>query len=279
MSTREDLEVLGLEPGASLPEIKQAYRDMARVWHPDRFGSDERLQAVAEEKLKRINEAYHALLENPPGPTEKAEERWQPREPAPPPQTAAERPRREPPENARFPAARLVVVAGVLAGLGVGVVLFASRTATQPSGDSVSVTAMTPDTATTELIPAVQSESPARPAREAPSGAEKPLGSIRIKSTVADVVVALGRPTRQEGDTWWYGRDRIVFSNGLVVGYANPCGWFRIEDPSEGMETVGSVMIEDPDSAAAVAEEAERERRRREEEERGDDWWWPWERQ
>ena len=35
---------------------------MAKVWHPDRFGHDERLQKKAQEKLKEINEAYEAQI-------------------------------------------------------------------------------------------------------------------------------------------------------------------------------------------------------------------------
>src|SRR5207248_497914 len=42
-------------------EIKTAYRDSAKVWHPDRFLNDPRLQAKAQEKLKEINEAYEKL--------------------------------------------------------------------------------------------------------------------------------------------------------------------------------------------------------------------------
>jgi hypothetical protein len=53
---------LGVKPGASVAELKAAYRDMAKVWHPDRFGHDERLQKKAQEKLKEINEAYELLV-------------------------------------------------------------------------------------------------------------------------------------------------------------------------------------------------------------------------
>jgi hypothetical protein len=54
-------ELLGVKPGVSPVELKAAYRDMAKVWHPDRFGHDERLQQKAQEKLKEINEAYEFL--------------------------------------------------------------------------------------------------------------------------------------------------------------------------------------------------------------------------
>ncbi|HEY0386641.1 MAG TPA: J domain-containing protein [Pyrinomonadaceae bacterium] len=55
------LELLGLKAGASAQEIKAAYRDLAKVWHPDRFAHDPRLQEKAQDKLKELNEAYEAL--------------------------------------------------------------------------------------------------------------------------------------------------------------------------------------------------------------------------
>jgi hypothetical protein len=55
-------EVLGMRPGASRQELKAAYRDLTKVWHPDRFAHDPRLQQKAEEKLKEINEAYEQLM-------------------------------------------------------------------------------------------------------------------------------------------------------------------------------------------------------------------------
>lgn len=51
---------LGLEPGADAETLKQAFRRQARRWHPDLNGND----PVAEERFKRINEAY-AVLSDP----------------------------------------------------------------------------------------------------------------------------------------------------------------------------------------------------------------------
>lgn len=64
MSTELDraYEVLGLKPGVSDRELKAAHRDLAKVWHPDRFVHDPRLQEKAQEKLKEINEAYEQLI-------------------------------------------------------------------------------------------------------------------------------------------------------------------------------------------------------------------------
>ena len=54
-------QILGLNPGASEEEIKQAYRDLVNVWHPDRFPNNPRLREKANEKLKEINFAYKML--------------------------------------------------------------------------------------------------------------------------------------------------------------------------------------------------------------------------
>ncbi|MDO8747360.1 MAG: DnaJ domain-containing protein [Thermodesulfovibrionales bacterium] len=54
-------EILGLKPGASFEEAKEAYKDLVKVWHPDRFAHDPTLQQKAQEKLKEINEAYEKL--------------------------------------------------------------------------------------------------------------------------------------------------------------------------------------------------------------------------
>lgn len=59
--------LLGLAPGASLDEVKTAYRDLAQVWHPDRFPDNARLREKAEVNLRRINEAYMVLRDHRPG--------------------------------------------------------------------------------------------------------------------------------------------------------------------------------------------------------------------
>lgn len=52
--------VLGIEPNASEEEIKRAYRELARKYHPDRYVNNP-LSDLAQEKMKQINEAYDQL--------------------------------------------------------------------------------------------------------------------------------------------------------------------------------------------------------------------------
>lgn len=57
---RDPYEVLGVDPGASDDEIKRAYRELARKYHPDNYQNNP-LADLAEEKMKEINEAYDLL--------------------------------------------------------------------------------------------------------------------------------------------------------------------------------------------------------------------------
>ncbi|MBC8531383.1 DnaJ domain-containing protein [Gehongia tenuis] len=54
-------DVLGLENGASLEDIKAAYRRLAKRYHPDLVPKAEK--TIAEERLKSVNLAYEALVQ------------------------------------------------------------------------------------------------------------------------------------------------------------------------------------------------------------------------
>lgn len=53
-------EVLGIRQGASQEEIKKAYRELVKQYHPDKYKNNP-LADLAEEKLREINEAYETL--------------------------------------------------------------------------------------------------------------------------------------------------------------------------------------------------------------------------
>ena len=53
-------KVLNVSPSASDEEVKKAYRDLARKYHPDNY-HDNPLADLAQEKMKEINEAYEQI--------------------------------------------------------------------------------------------------------------------------------------------------------------------------------------------------------------------------
>lgn len=62
-SLREHFQTLGLTENASLEDALASYKDLVRVWHPDRFGHDARLRKKAEEQTSRINVAMSHVRE------------------------------------------------------------------------------------------------------------------------------------------------------------------------------------------------------------------------
>ncbi|GIM30690.1 molecular chaperone DnaJ [Clostridium polyendosporum] len=54
-------ETLGLKEGATQEEIKKAYRELAKKYHPDQYGNNP-LRDLAENKMREINEAYDYLM-------------------------------------------------------------------------------------------------------------------------------------------------------------------------------------------------------------------------
>lgn len=59
-------EVLGVSPSASNDEVKRAYREMSRKYHPDSY-VDNPLSGLAEEKFKEIQEAYDQIMKEREG--------------------------------------------------------------------------------------------------------------------------------------------------------------------------------------------------------------------
>lgn len=62
VSYQDYYEILGVPRDASAKDIKAVYRQLARKWHPDLHTGKKKVEA--EEKIKRINEAYEVLKDS-----------------------------------------------------------------------------------------------------------------------------------------------------------------------------------------------------------------------
>lgn len=63
---KDPYEILGVSPNASEEEVKKAYRDLARKYHPDNYQNNP-LADLAQERMKEINEAYDAITKSRSG--------------------------------------------------------------------------------------------------------------------------------------------------------------------------------------------------------------------
>ncbi len=58
---KDPYSVLGVGKNASDEEIKTAYRELARKYHPDNYTDDNPLKELASEKMQEINAAYDEI--------------------------------------------------------------------------------------------------------------------------------------------------------------------------------------------------------------------------
>ncbi len=61
---KDPYSILGIDRTATDDEVKNAYREMARKFHPDNFGDNPAAIELANEKMQEINEAYDSIIES-----------------------------------------------------------------------------------------------------------------------------------------------------------------------------------------------------------------------
>ena len=58
---KDPYSILGVKPTATDDEVKKAYHNLARKYHPDKYGDDNPLRDIAQEKMQQINAAYDEI--------------------------------------------------------------------------------------------------------------------------------------------------------------------------------------------------------------------------
>jgi hypothetical protein len=266
IASEADYEVLGLKADAKPAEVKRAYRSLAKKWHPDRFHSQSyESRATAEEKFRKINEAYVRISsewEHPAFDASPLQE--EDRAGAAPDRPPEERPPVAPARSRsgrrlRNALAAAVSVAAILAVLAffihpVGESEAPSRreVVSEKWAENTAPPVAAPQPPPVKenlLLPAV----PVPPPDLLPAPSRGPSGSyFTIGSSKSEVRRIQGEPSRIQGQICVYGLCEVRFKNGAVWRYNNFDGSLRVrmeprgvpEGAAPGYITIGSTEDE-----------------------------------
>ncbi len=59
---KDPYSILGVQHDASDDEVKEAYRNLVRKYHPDNYTEDNPLKDLANEKMQEVNQAYDEIM-------------------------------------------------------------------------------------------------------------------------------------------------------------------------------------------------------------------------
>jgi DnaJ domain len=237
MSLDSDYKLFGLAPGSAVEELKKAYRDLVKVWHPDRFGGNPPLQRKAQEKLKQVNLAYERLQlrltpaasANTRGGRSTAERsRATPPPPRPPTAPGTTRSRSgdrpgAPVERIRASRPAWFVLAGLLA-----LVLVSSLPSERPK---------TPESGRSGVTPASkpEMEPEVRDVSKTPTPEPRPSGGVKVKPGSEPLTIRRPEPESkplptQQPDCPGPGVHRMIAKDGAVL-FVNCPPKERVEGP------------------------------------------------
>ena len=263
-SIKKYFQVLGVSQHARLEEVKQAYRDLVNVWHPDRFPDNDRLKNKATEKLKEINVAYEEILsfyeqKNAPEDVHSnvsmsAEETVV----EPPPFPAGSKSPASGENRSRMWKIALFLVLLIIIIIVVFYTAFRKEKAPQlvptailiPDQPKVSVP---DDTAQLSEKSSIRKKSHAETTRIFKKGRQaKPKEFFTVGSTKDEVLTVQGAPTQISGNRWSYGFSYVDFEKERVIRwYSSRLDPLHIKmtpsgEPGEAKEffTVGSTKDE-----------------------------------
>jgi DnaJ domain len=229
MTESEALRILHLEAGCSAADVRQAYIDLAKVWHPDRFDGDGRLRARAERQLKDITEAYAVLQSGaaeeprPSSPTASDHQRA-----AEPPASESDWPPAAHTHDSPAPARQFSLAKTIVMGIGLGLVVAAAVTVGMMAtrGTQLASTDTEPETATSSTpgtssgrgAPAEHAAVAGRPRLTSGTELLPPLrsggGSLVVTNTSGrDAVVALATEAGHERAVYVRAGEQVTLVN------------------------------------------------------------------
>ncbi len=230
--------ILGLRPEAGWLELRQAYKSLVNIWHPDRFQHDAQKQRLAEEKTKEITQSYKELAEyykhygalpqvfDVPEAPPVVEEAAPAANDTPEPQPDAANQDTAPEVDLSAPApeygekksrfASRAIAAAVLVLI---VYLLLPPTQHNGAGDQSRGGNPPGQESDTQSDPGPTPSFPAvEPAPEKESKDTGDTGSFfTVGTSLGEVYAIQGVPTKTDPDVWYYGKSKVYFAKGKVV--------------------------------------------------------------
>lgn len=224
--------ILGLPPEAGWLELRQAYKTLVNIWHPDRFQQDASQQKLAEDKTKEITQCYHELAQyyKKYGALPRMLDRSQitaPEDTTPPaedfPDVQSESETQDaspaldevtqPPEPGGRPKfASRAMAAGILSFI----VYFIAQTM-QTDGPQEQHR----DKNRMEQTEKMQNDADSNPPVASEPAVNADNGKFfTVGTSLREVQTIQGIPTKTEPDIWYYGDSKVYFANGKVVRWA-----------------------------------------------------------
>lgn len=281
-ATLKDYELLGLQPGATAEDVRRAYRELAKRWHPDRYSDAPPWARLrAEEKFKDLQQAYQRILSRPLSPRPSSQEATRHKEPKAPEKASSSGSRTPPLRPQKLFSKLWLNTLGKWAGVAAVVVVvtlwglwaFLGESASPwkwgkvrkpeiPVSQDQEVKAPSALKLSSRLhnLLSASGRTPvpdlnipgANPfASPAPASTQTTFG---LGSTERDVLRAQGPPDRRSAGRWSYGLSEVRFQGGRVVGYDNFDGRLRVlvkptkvsapVDKADGFFTLGSTKDE-----------------------------------
>jgi hypothetical protein len=215
----KNYRTLGIQPGASWKQLRQAYKKMVNAWHPDRFQQDVRQKKLAEEKTKEITQAYKELAEYhkkfgvlPLPPEEEAASTGKNNAS---PATAAQSPA---PDQAPEPAT--VAPAAEIPKHGLSKQRARMMAAVALLGSIYFIWQFSPwERQDNAPANGEYADPSSNHGHETAPGDATPAEETRftVGSSLGEVYAIQGVPTKTEKDVWFYGNSKVYFARGKVL--------------------------------------------------------------
>ncbi|MHB8257513.1 MAG: J domain-containing protein [Acidiferrobacterales bacterium] len=223
---------LEVEPGCSWTQLRSSYQQLVRTWHPDRFCQQPEKKALAEERIKEINQAYHVLSAyrerygNLPAANSRPDRHSRDGTPGEHPSRAPSAVLTDSDWSSPRPPGPAAKPAHLLRLLLIGLASWAAYTLWWPH----------PPAAVPRPGPSLAGRHRTAKAGLVSASVNDPArnrGFFTVGSTRDEVQTVQGIPTSIRNGVWYYGKSRVYFLDGTVMRWVN--------DPADPLRIAFSV--------------------------------------